>query len=319
MPAARYTVLSGGVGGARLVLGLQHVLEPGALQVVVNTGDDFEHLGLLICPDLDTLVYTLADCANPETGWGLRDESWAFMDALATLGGPTWFRLGDRDLATHMQRRAALAEGLSLTAVTEQLQQRLGVTTPLWPMSDDPVRTEIHTADGTLAFQDYFVRLGARPVAQGFNYKGAETATASPQALRALEAADAIIIAPSNPWLSIAPVLSLPAIGATIGRSNAPVVAVAPVIAGQAVKGPTAKLMQELGIEAGVVGIARHYGSLLDGLIIDRQDAAQQDAIEALGIKVAITDTLMTTLEDKTRLADSVIEFAQRLRAGDTR
>lgn len=311
-----YALLSGGVGGAKLALGLQQVLEPGQLQVVVNTGDDFNHLGLLICPDLDTLLYTLADRANPDTGWGRRDESWACLEALAELGGPDWFRLGDRDLATHLLRRAALAEGQSLTDVTQQLCRALDVPTPLRPMSDTPVRTEIHTAEGTLAFQDYFVRLGARPVAQGFSYRGADTAAPAPQALRALETANAIIIAPSNPWLSIAPILSLPAIGATIEKSTAPVIAVAPVIAGQAVKGPTAKLMQELGIEPGVVGIARHYGALLDGLIIDRQDAARQNAIEALGIKVAITDTLMTTLDDKTRLAQRVLEFAQQLRAG---
>jgi LPPG:FO 2-phospho-L-lactate transferase len=293
------------------------VLVAGQLQVIANTGDDFEHLGLPVCPDIDTLIYTLAGIANPETGWGLRDESWQFMAALGELGGPTWFRLGDRDLATHVRRRDCLQQGQTLSAAITALRLSRGVAVPIWPMSDTPVHTIVETAAGPLEFQDYFVRQRAQPVATGFHYTGSESARASAGALRALTLPNlgAILISPSNPWLSIAPILSVADIKTTIRASAAPVIAVAPIVNGAAIKGPTAKLMRELGIEPSVVSIAMHYRDILDGLVIDTQDRALQDAIEDMGIRVHITNTVMQSLADKAALAQQVLDFATQLRA----
>ncbi|MBT8423031.1 MAG: 2-phospho-L-lactate transferase [Gammaproteobacteria bacterium] len=307
-----YTVLSGGVGGAKLVLGLQEVLRNEQLDVIANTGDDFRHLGLTICPDIDTLLYTLSGNANPETGWGRRDERWVFMETLEQLGGETWFRLGDRDLATHITRQALLDSGLTLSEVTRQLATALRVDTRIHPMSDDPLRTRVVTADGELEFQDYFVRQRAEPVATGIHFAGADGAAMAPGAAAALTSADnaAIIISPSNPWLSIAPILAVPGLQSTLLNSSAPTIAVSPVVAGKAIKGPTAKLMRELGVRDGVLGIAEHYAGIIDALIIDRQDAEYEEAIKALGLRVGITDTVMKDLSDKTALAQFVIEFA---------
>lgn len=315
--APSYAVLSGGIGGAKLVLGLQQVLAAGQLQVIANTGDDFEHLGLPICPDIDTLIYSLAGVANPETGWGLRNESWQFMAALEALGGATWFRLGDRDLATHIRRRELLQRGRTLSEATTALRLALNVAVPIWPMSDAPVRTLVETTGGPLEFQDYFVRQQAQPVARGFHYSGSESARASGGALSALKAAGlaAIILTPSNPWLSIAPILSIADIQATITANAAPVIAVSPIVNGAAIKGPTAKLMRELGIEPSVDSIAMHYRDILDGLVIDTQDRARQDAIEAMGIRVYVTNTVMQSLADKAALAQHVVDFAAQLQA----
>jgi len=312
-----YTVLSGGVGGAKLVLGLQRILRSGQLQVIANTGDDFEHLGLTICPDIDTLTYTLGGIVNQNNGWGLQDESWNFMDGMKKLGGATWFRLGDRDVATHTRRSELLRSGLSLTEVTAALSQALGVAVSILPMSDDPVRTFIETDEGTLAFQDYFVRRKAEPVAMSFHYRGSKQAHASPAALAALEAATgAIIITPSNPWLSIDPIMSLSDIKTKIKANPAPVIGVSPIVGGRALKGPTAKLMREIGIEPTAANIAEHYREFLDGLIIDNQDAEHQDAIEAMGIRVKVCNTMMMNLSDKIQLAEDTLEFAASLRAG---
>ncbi|MEE4184967.1 MAG: 2-phospho-L-lactate transferase [Gammaproteobacteria bacterium] len=307
-----YLALSGGVGGAKLVLGLHSRLAAGQLRVIANTGDDFEHLGLPISPDIDTLLYTLAGCANPATGWGMRDETWSFMARLEELGGPTWFRLGDRDLAMHMRRRELLRSH-SLTAVTALLGQALGVQTPVLPMSDSPAPTVIHTASGTLAFQEYFVREQAAPAVTNITYPGDVVATGEVLSALSDPALRAIIITPSNPWLSIAPVLSIPAIKSSILNARAPVIGVSPLIGGRAVKGPTAKIMQELGIPQHTLAIAQHYAGLLDGLIIDSQDTDYQSAIESLGIEVRVTNTLMTKLEDKARVADAVLSLAAEL------
>lgn len=316
-----YLALSGGVGGAKLVLGLQTLLADvrhvdAALQVIVNTGDDFEHLGLPICPDIDTLLYTLSGTANPATGWGRRDETWQFMSTLETLGGATWFRLGDRDMATHVRRRDLLAAGHSLTQVTAELRQALQVPTSILPMADTPVRTHIQTATEELEFQDYFVRQQAQPIATGIRYAGAATTMAAPEALAALRSPSlqVIIVTPSNPWLSIAPILSLAEIKSTILASEAPVVGISPIIDGKAVKGPTAKLMHELGVPVSASGVAEYYGDLLDGFIIDTADASQQSAIEARGIAVTVTNTRMKTIEDKVELARSVLQLAEQLR-----
>jgi len=314
-----YVVLSGGVGGAKLVLGLRDRLKGSQLQVIANTGDDFEHIGLPISPDIDTLIYTLAGLANQATGWGLKDESWGCMAQLEKLGGETWFRLGDQDVATHLQRRELLANGCSLSDATATLARALGVDTAIWPMSDQKVRTVIHTIDGPLDFQEYFVRLQAQPVATGFDYTGHSAARTSPGALQALQAESlaAIILTPSNPWLSIDPILSINDIKNAITACGKPVVAVSPIVGGKAIKGPTAKLMQETGSEVSALGIAKHYGDILDGLVIDNQDIAHRDAIEAMGIKVKTANTIMLTQQDKSALADVVLSFAAELSGGN--
>jgi LPPG:FO 2-phospho-L-lactate transferase len=313
-----YVVLSGGVGGAKLVLGLRDCLESQQLQVIANTGDDFEHIGLPISPDIDTLIYTLAGLANPATGWGLTDETWNCMAQLEKLGGETWFRLGDRDMATHLQRRELLANGNNLSDATTTLAKALNVDTAIWPMSDQKVRTVVHTTDGPLEFQQYFVRFQAQPIATGFEYTGHAAAQASAGALKALQAESlgAIILTPSNPWLSIEPILSVNEIKNAIAACGKPVVAVSPIVGGKAIKGPTAKLMQETGIEVSALGIAKHYGDLLDGLVIDNQDIEHRDAIEAMGIKVKTANTIMLTQQDKSALADAVLRFAAELSGG---
>ena len=310
-----FAVLSGGVGGAKLVLGLASILQPQNLHVIANTGDDFEHLGLPICPDIDTLIYSLAGLANPNTGWGQRHETWDFMAAMEALGGEAWFRLGDRDLAMHVKRRDLRAAGLSLSKATNQLARELGVAVNILPMSDNPVRTFVDTAAGELSFQDYFVRKQAQPAATAIHYRGADKAEAGKDALAALQMPEltGIIISPSNPWLSIAPILAAGGIEFTIKNQRVPVTAVSPIVAGKAIKGPAAKLMRELGITTGIMGIAEYYKDLIDGLVIDTQDAEQQTAVEALGIKVATTDTIMNDLTDKTRLAQFVADFTAGL------
>jgi len=318
-PQSSYAVLSGGVGGAKLVAGMAATLKPDCLDVIANTGDDFEHLGFTICPDIDTLLYTLSGQANSATGWGMANESWQFMDALEKLGGETWFRLGDRDLATHIFRRELLARGKSLEEVTSQLAHAMGINIALHPMSNNPVRTQIQTAEQTLEFQEYFVRRQAVPVATALSYCGSDNAAAAPGALQALEKEQlrAVIISPSNPWLSIAPILSVAELKSSILANNAPVVAVSPVVAGKAIKGPTAKIMQELGITQGVKGIAEHYCGIIDGLIIDQQDKAHQATIENMGIKVGVTNTIMNNLEDKKSLACYAVDFCNEFAGAD--
>jgi LPPG:FO 2-phospho-L-lactate transferase len=313
--AARIVALSGGVGGAKLVLGLAHAMPPGHLTVIANTGDDFEHLGLAISPDLDTLLYTLAGLANPETGWGRRDEGWRFMEALAALGGETWFRLGDRDLATHVERTRRLKAGESLSDVMESLAGRLGVKVRLLPMSDRPVRTEVETATGPLPFQVYFVRERAAPKVTGFRFVGGETAQANPLALAALAdpTLGAVLIGPSNPFISIDPILAVPRLRQAIRAAGVPVIAVSPIVAGAALKGPTAKMMAELGLEVSALAVARHYRGLLDGFVLDEVDAALATTVAAEGMAVHVTRTVMQSLDDRVRLAQEMLDFARRL------
>lgn len=307
--------IAGGIGGAKLVLGLSRVLEQGDLVVVGNTGDDFNHLGFAISPDLDTLLYTLSGLADPVRGWGRRRETWKFMAALEALGGPTWFRLGDADLAMHAERTRRLAAGESLSAVTEALRQKLGVATRLLPMSDDPVRTRLRTSTEWLDFQDYFVRLRCEPEVREIAYAGAGAARAMPQVLDLLRGDElrAVVICPSNPFLSIEPVLAIPGMRAAIAACRAPVVAVSPIIAGQAVKGPTAKMMRELGVEASAAAVARRYADLLDAFVVDEADAG---AILPEGVARIIGRTLMLTLGDRKRLARIVLAAADACSAG---
>ncbi len=309
--------LSGGIGGAKLALGLYRVLDPDELFVVCNTGDDFEHLGLHVSPDVDTVMYTLAGIANPRAGWGRADETWAFMHALAELGGETWFRLGDRDLATNVERTRRLRDGASLTEVTADFCRRLGVHATLWPMSDDPVRTRVHTTDGVLPFQDYFVRRACEPRVTGFDFVGADCAAPNPELLALL--ADcrprAIVVCPSNPYISVDPMLAVPGLAAALRACAAPIVAVSPIVAGDAIKGPTAKMMHELGVPTTTTAIAAHYAGLLDGIVIDESDAAQADD---LAMPCHVTRVLMRTTEDKEALARDALAFSDRLaeRAG---
>lgn len=305
--------LSGGIGGAKLALGLSRILPPGELAVVANTGDDFEHLGLSISPDLDTLMYTLAGIDNPETGWGLRSETWTFMAALGALGGETWFRLGDGDLATHVERSRRLKAGETLSRITDDFCRRLGVRTKILPMSDDKVRTRVRTAAGWLEFQDYFVRRRCEPAVAELAYDGAAAARPHPEFMAALADARlrAVVICPSNPFLSIDPILALPGVRAALAACPAPVVAVSPIVGGRAVKGPTAKMMMELGLPVTAVAVARHYGDLLDGYLVDHGDAG---TVAGPGVAVATAATLMTTLADRQALARDVLALADALR-----
>jgi LPPG:FO 2-phospho-L-lactate transferase len=300
--------LAGGVGGAKLAQGLSRILPPGDLVIVVNIGDDFEHLGLHVSPDIDTVVYTLAGIANPETGWGVAGETWSFMDALGALGGETWFRLGDRDLATHVERTRLLADGTPLSAVTTRLARQLGVAVAIVPASDDPVRTFVATDEGELEFQHYFVRRHCAPRVSSLSYRNAETARPAPVGGRPwteMEIAG-VIICPSNPYLSIAPILAMPATRAWLKDRRFPAAAVSPIVAGKALKGPAAKIMAELGAEPSALAVARFYAGLVDFFIIDRTDAALADEIRAVGMEPVVMDSVMTSVADRERLAREI-------------
>lgn len=315
---SRYIAITGGVGGAKLVLGLNEILGE-RLTVIVNSGDDFEHLGLTICPDFDTTLYTLAGLVNPETGWGRAGETWSFMAATAELGGATWFKLGDRDLALHVERTRRLRAGESLSSVGEDVRRRLGVAARLLPMSDDAVRTLVDTPETTLAFQEYFVREQCRPVARRVHFEGAKDARPLRQALEAL--ADprlaGVIICPSNPYLSIDPILAVPGFRQAIAAAPAPVIAVTPIIDGKAIKGPTAKIMTELGVPVTAAAVARHYDGLIDGFVADERD---RDAGGGLPVEAFVADTLMVDLPVKMALARTCVEACRRLaRSGSYR
>jgi LPPG:FO 2-phospho-L-lactate transferase len=301
----RYVLLCGGVGGAKLALGLSHVLAPDDLSIVVNTGDDFEHLGLTICPDIDTVLYTLGGVANAAQGWGREGESFAVLAEVKRLGGEDWFLLGDRDIALHLRRLALLKAGSTLTQATAELAQALGVRHRILPMSDQPVSTMLDTDEGLLPMQHYFVRRRCAPIVRGVHFAGAAQALPSKEAMAALADPDlaGIIIAPSNPFLSVDPILALPGLRNALRARGVPVVAVSPVIAGQAVKGPAAKMMAELGHDVSALGIARIYGGLADLLLIDEKDAGLQ-ALAGPGMpRLAVAQTLMKTLEDRIGLA----------------
>ncbi len=303
--------LTGGVGGAKLAHGLAQFLEPEQLTIAVNTGDDFEHLGLHISPDLDTVMYTLAGLANPETGWGLAGETWNFLDALERLGGETWFRLGDRDLATHVERSRRLWAGESLTDVTAALCAALRVRHRVLPMTDDILRTMVQTDGGELEFQEYFVRRRCEPRVTGFRFDGLKSAFPTEAMLAALDAADAVLFCPSNPFVSLDPILSLPGVRDRVARKGA--VAVSPIVGGQALKGPAAKMFAELGWEVTAASVAAHYGELLRGFVLDGGDAELKTNIESDTLKVLATDTVMRTEADRARLARETLEFALRL------
>jgi LPPG:FO 2-phospho-L-lactate transferase len=307
--------LSGGVGGAKLVLGLSRVVPPGRLVVVANTGDDFEHLGLHVSPDVDTLLYTLAGLDNPETGWGRRNETWTFMAALDAIGGETWFRLGDGDLATHVERTRRLKAGDRLSNIIADFARRFGITTSILPMTDDTVRTRVLTSGGWLDFQRYFVERQCRPEVEDFSFEGAIFARPHQDFIAALgaPALRAVVICPSNPFISVDPILALPGVRDALLHCHAPIIAVSPIIGGKAVKGPTAKMMHELGVDVSAAAVADHYGSLLNGFVLDQTDAAMA---AKLAIPTVSTNTLMRSLDDRQNLAKVVLALADRLSDG---
>ncbi len=306
--------LCGGIGGAKLALGLAEVIGDARLLIAVNTGDDFEHLGLHISPDVDTVLYTLAGIANPDTGWGRAGETWSFMRTLGELGGETWFQLGDKDLAMHVKRTRRLRSGERLSAITEDVRQRLGVKARVLPMSDDPVRTMVETDDGVLPFQRYFVERKCVPRVKAVRFAGAAAARPNGDLTVALRAPDlrAVILCPSNPYLSMGPLLAMPRLAEALRAASAPVIAVTPVIAGAAVKGPTAKIMTELGVPVTPAAVAEHYAGLIDGFVLDERD---KGAVGEIAVSVAVEQTLMATLDDKIGLARAVLRFADRLTA----
>ena len=307
--------LCGGVGGAKLALGLSHVLGDDELCIVVNTGDDFTHLGLRICPDIDTVTYTLAGCVNTETGWGRAEETGTFMASLKTLGGEDWFYLGDKDLAMHVERTRRLAAGENLGTVTQALSRKLGVSVPLIPMTDDTVETQVEVEGDVesliLPFQDYFVRQRCEPKLKAIHFVGQEHAQPHPQFLANLldPDLDLIIICPSNPFLSVDPILALPGIRGILQKTAVPVVAISPIIGGAAVKGPTAKIMGELGLKMNSITVADYYQDIVSGFILDRRDAVEVEAIREIIPRVGVAQTMMQTLEDKIELARETLDF----------
>lgn len=303
--------LSGGVGGAKLALGLSQVLGPDELTIVANTGDDFEHLGFPVCPDIDTLVYTLSGLANREQGWGRQDESGHFMQTLKQLGGPDWFFLGDRDLAMHATRKALMDEGLTLTEITGRLARAVGVEHTILPMSDDEAPTTVETVEGLLSFQDYFVRRRAEPTVRRLHLLGGRDVEATVDVYGALATAELIVIGPSNPLISIDPILAVNGVREAMAESGAPVIAVSPIVGGKAIKGPTAKMMAELGQDVSVAGIASHYSDLATHLVIDETDAPLADAVRECGMAVSVAPTVMQSLEDRIALARHILSLSR--------
>lgn len=296
----KITALAGGVGGAKLAHGLAQILAPEDLTIIVNTGDDFEHLGLSISPDLDTVCYTLAGLANPETGWGRVNETWNTIANIEKLGGPNWFRLGDQDFATHLERTRRLKEGKSLSQITKDFCKAWGIKHTILPMSDSPIRTMVDTDEGEMAFQEYFVRRRCEPRVKKFRFEGIEAAQPTSWARDAVASADAVIICPSNPWVSVDPILGI------IPKINKPMIAVSPIIGGKTVKGPAAKMYAELGIEPSALAVEKHYDGLLSGFVLDTID---EKLSKQMSVKTLVTNTLMLDYADRARLAQDVLNF----------
>jgi len=312
-PELNVIALAGGVGGARMACGLAALLPPERLTVIVNTGDDFTHWGLKICPDIDTVLYNLAGLANPKTGWGLRDESYDCLTAVEALGGPGWFRLGDRDLATHLMRSEMLLGGASLTTATRQLAQNLGIRPAVLPMSDTPCPTIVISDEGELDFQTYFVLRACEPPVRGLRWENADSAQTTPEVQSALDKADLVVICPSNPFVSIDPILNLPGVRAAL--RSIPTLAVSPILGGRTIKGPAAKMFAELGHAAAPTArdVAAYYQDLLDGFILDQLDSDLTTQIEALGVKAAAMPTLMLDLAHQKQVARGLLKFGARL------
>lgn len=308
----KIAALAGGVGGAKLAHGLALRLPPEDLTIIVNTGDDFEHLGLYICPDLDTVCYTLAGLANPETGWGRAGETWQAMSNAARLGGPDWFRLGDQDLGAHLERTRRLKSGQRLSQVTRDFCRAWGVQPAVLPMSDERVATIVDTVEeGELSFQEYFVLHRCQPQVKGFRFEGIASARPAPGVLEALAGADAVVICPSNPWVSIDPILAVAGLKSEMNRK--PAAAVSPIIDGRTVKGPAAKMFQEMGAAPSPLAVAAHYHGLLTGFVLDKVDTGYAQTLEASGLRICVTDILMKSTEDRRRLAGEALNLLEKL------
>ena len=316
----RVVALAGGVGGAKMAHGLQEVIAGQRLTVVVNVGDDFEHYGLKICPDLDTVCYTLSGQSNPVTGWGLVNESWNALDTLKTIGGPTWFQLGDRDLGTHLERTRRIKLGYPLSKITDEFCQAWGVKSRILPVTDQWIPTIVHTPEGDLSFQEYFVFRKCEPRVTGFSFENISECVPAPGVLTAIEEAALLVICPSNPFVSIDPILAVPGITETIIRckndKNLVVLAVSPIVGGKAIKGPAAKMFQEFNLGANVSEVAHHYGKLLDGFIIDELDREFAEVISKEGLIPLVTNTLMPDLPHRRQLADDLVNFGITLLNG---
>jgi LPPG:FO 2-phospho-L-lactate transferase len=307
----KIVALAGGVGGAKLAEGLAQILTPEDLTIIVNTGDDFEHFGLKICPDLDTVCYTLAGLANLQTGWGRLGETFETLENVRKLGGPSWFNLGDRDLGTHLERTRRLREGQPLSQVTRDFCAAWGIRPAVLPMSDDPIPTIVLSDDGELPFQEYFVHRRCEPRVNGFRFDGAEEARPAPGVIQAIRGADLIVICPSNPWVSISPILAVPNLKSEL--KDHPIVAVSPIIGGQAVKGPVVKMYAELGIEPSALAVAEHYREFLSGFVFDRVDRELESQIQQLNVLTLYTETLMASPAQRKRLAQDVLKFGKLL------
>lgn len=308
--------LAGGVGASKLLLGLHRVMDPRELTVIVNTGDDIVLHGLSISPDLDIVTYTLADLVNSDTGWGFRDETFRALEQLAAYGGPDWFHLGDRDLATHIHRTAMLRAGVRLSEVADSIRRTLGVQARILPMSDDPVPTMIETNQGRLHFQEYLVRRRAEPTVQAISFHGIEHARPAPGVLEALARARTIVICPSNPLISIGPILAVPGVRAALEKRRSHVVAVCPIVGGKSLKGPSDQMLAQLGHQVSALGVARMYQDICGTMVIDPVDATQRPEIEALDIEVVVHPTIMRELQDKELVARTIVQFAANERAG---
>jgi LPPG:FO 2-phospho-L-lactate transferase len=306
----KVVALAGGVGGAKLAEGLAKALDSADLTVIVNTGDDFSHYGLQISPDLDTVCYTLAGLSNPSTGWGREGETWSVLEGLVQLGGPGWFRLGDRDLATHLERTRRLSAGEALSRITHDFCKGWGVRVRVLPMTDDRMETWVDTAEmGWLPFQEYFVQQLCKPRVQGFEFRGCDSAHAAPGVLEAIGKADCVVFCPSNPWVSIKPILTVNGIADEISRRRIRI-AVSPIIGGNALKGPAAKMYTELGIAPSALAVAQQYSGIINGFVMDELDRSYFEDVKALGMNVLVTNTTMSTSDDRERLAKEVINFS---------
>jgi LPPG:FO 2-phospho-L-lactate transferase len=308
----RIVALAGGVGGAKLAHGLAQILPSEELTIIVNTADDFEHYGLYICPDLDTVCYTLGGLANTETGWGRVNETWNAMENVSDLGGPNWFRLGDKDLGTHLERTRRLQAGDSLSRVTRDFCKAWGVPHTVLPMSDQPVRTIVETEEGDLAFQEYFVHRGCEPRVKGFRFEGADRAEPAPGVEEAILSAEAIVICPSNPWVSIDPILKVLSPLLKAEKRGMRTVAVSPIIGGRAVKGPAAKMFRELGIEPSALAVANHYRGLATDFVIDSVDAQLDESVRGLSMQTIVTNTMMQSHDKRRRLAQELLSHFGR-------
>jgi LPPG:FO 2-phospho-L-lactate transferase len=306
--------LAGGVGGAKLAVGLAEALPHGALTVIVNTADDLSLHGLHISPDLDTVMYNLAGLSDPEQGWGIAGDTTGALDLLSRYGGPTWFRLGDRDMATHIRRTQRLSEGARLTEVTAELCASLNISSRVLPMTDAPVATRVQTLEGELEFQDYFVARGTRPRVSGVRFQGADTAEAAPEAVAAIRSAETIVFCPSNPIVSLGPILAIRELSDLLENATAPRLAVSPIIGGAALRGPAAEMLEGLGHEVSALGVAKIMRKYLDGFVFDEQDAPLLPSLEGLGIPARAVPTVMTDLLTKKALAEEVLNFAGSLR-----